>query len=643
MIRTMLVFALLVSTLSAQERVTPQQSKGGQKQGELWADVPESYRNLKIPAWPVPTDLKQWEQSDRERTRATLRRCLGEMPPRPDPAQVKVLSKEEQDDFTVERFEFHNGVDSKVPGMILVPKHRKGPAPAVIGLHGHGSTKERVLLDRKSAELIGPMLAKRGYVVAAIDSAFCGERVGKGPAGTLDKGRSQEESLFKLYLLQGRSLWGMMLREEQCLIDYLQSRPEVDPGRIAATGMSMGCTRSWWLGAIDDRIQAVVGVACFTRYTELIALGNLRYHGIYYFVPGVFSHFDTEAIHSLIAPRPHLELSGDQDGGAPTEGILTLEKKLGAVYGLYGNPDHFRSVIYKNTAHEYLPEMKEELVRWLDRHLPVVPQEDLLKSATFYASFDAAVKADFGGGELTLSTRTNHKTEKGVYVYEKGFSEKSFRIAESKGIAGGALEAVDTLPDNGRIFFPAKGNVPYRKGGWSGSMSMWLSLDPDTQLKTKSCDPVQINQRSAGNGSLWIDFNDAKPNRNLRLGAFPVVTETRPMIKESREAWSPLIWVDAPGFRAGEWHHVVMNWWNFDTGRNDGRAAFYIDGKLMGLLKDLEYPLTMEWDLEKTGIYLAINLIGRMDEFAVFNRPLTPEEISLLREKPATLASLKTR
>ena len=73
-------------------------------------------------------------------------------------------------------------------------------------------------------------------------------------------------------------------------------------------------------------------MACFTRYTELIAHGNLRRHGIDYFVPGVFKHFDTEAIFALSVPRPNLQLSGDEDGGAPTDGVLTLEKKLGEVY-----------------------------------------------------------------------------------------------------------------------------------------------------------------------------------------------------------------------------------------------------------------------------------------------------------------------
>ena len=66
-----------------------------------------------------------------------------------------------------------------------------------------------------------------------------------------------------------------------------------------------------------------------------------------------------------------LMLSGDQDGGAPTDGVLVLEKKLAAVYGLYGHGDKFRSVLYRDTGHEYLPEMKDEMLAWFEKHLPV--------------------------------------------------------------------------------------------------------------------------------------------------------------------------------------------------------------------------------------------------------------------------------
>jgi len=251
---------------------------------------------------------------------------------------------------------------------------------------------------------------------------------------------------------------------------------------------------------------------------------------------------------------------------------------------------------------------------------------DILKSVTFYASFDSALKGDFGGGELNLSTRTNHKTEKGAFVFEKGFP--AFRIAPGKGVSGGALEAVDVLPDNGRIFFPARGNISYKKGGWSGAFSVWINVDPDTQLKTGFCDPVQITENGAGNGGIWFDFNDARPNRNLRMGTFPAITDGMRPIQESREAFSPMVWVDKPGLKAGEWHHVVLVWRNFDTGKADGSAALYIDGKLMGEIRK-DYPISMDWDLDKTGIYVAVNYIGLMDEMAFFNRALTDEEINV--------------
>lgn len=366
-----LIVVIAVSSIAAQVRVTPKESKGGKPLGVPWANVTPTFRaSLNLPNWPIPTDLKQWQQRDRAATRATLVNLLGELPARPKPSKVNVTAREEHDGYTLERFEFHNGVDAVVPGILLIPKNRKGRAPAIIGLHGHGSSANSICTDAKSSQNIGPMLAKRGYVVAAIDGYFNGDRIGTGPFVTKSKGQ-QESDLFKMYMWTGRNLWGMMLRAEQCLIDYLQTRAEVDPDAIGITGMSMGCTRGWWLAAIDDRVKAVVGVACFTRYTELIAHGNTRYHGIYYWVPNVLKHFDTEAINALIAPRPHLELTGDEDAGAPVDGVAVLEKKLAKLYALYGKPDCFRSVVYKHTGHEYLPEMKEEMIASFAKHLPV--------------------------------------------------------------------------------------------------------------------------------------------------------------------------------------------------------------------------------------------------------------------------------
>src|SRR5579872_3820655 len=117
-------------------------------------------------------------------------------------------------------------------------------------------------------------------------------------------------SASKFSLWVGRTLWGMILRDDSMALDYLASRPEVDPQRLGVTGISMGATRSWWLMALDERIKTGVAVACLTRYQNLIQHGALKAHGIYYFVPDLLTHFDTEAIVALIAPRPILFMTG---------------------------------------------------------------------------------------------------------------------------------------------------------------------------------------------------------------------------------------------------------------------------------------------------------------------------------------------
>jgi dienelactone hydrolase len=279
----------------------------------------------------------------------------------------------------MERFRFDNGVDAVVHGMAMIPAKLQQPAPAVIAVHGWGNSKEEVMMPGNgSDDEVGELLVSRGFVVVAIDSCFQGERLGSGPLGRRSRGSSEEErrkythakqesSLFKLYLWQGRTLWGMMLREMQIVLDYLQTRAEVDPQRIGVVGKSMGCMMSWWLAAIDSRVKVVVGVCGVVRYTQIIA--HRANHGIYAYVPGILKHFDTEAIFALSSPRPLLLLSGEEDAICPFDGIEILEGKLGSLYGRLGAAERFRSVVYSGTGHEYLPEMKEETVAWFGRHL----------------------------------------------------------------------------------------------------------------------------------------------------------------------------------------------------------------------------------------------------------------------------------
>jgi hypothetical protein len=255
--------------------------------------------------------------------------------------------------------------------------------------------------------------------------------------------------------------------------------------------------------------------------------------------------------------------------------------------------------------------------------------DDLRKAVILYASFDEAAKADIAGGQTTLDTRFGPPGEFEKYVFEKGFNEKVFRIAKDGGISGGALEVVDVLPNNGRVFFPAKGNLPFDPKGWEGSLSVWCKTDPNKLLKTTFCDPIQITEKGANNGGLWIDFNNAKP-RDMRHGAFPAVAAGEKPIAED-DPKAPLVQVGKVDWQADAWHHVVLAWSGLDTGKN-AVSKIFIDGKLIGEIRDR--PLAMQWDLDKTGIYVGVNYIGLLDELTIFRRSLTAEEIVQLHREP---------
>ncbi len=325
-----------------------------------------------VPELAIPATAREWEKQ-RAEIRAEIWKLFGQLPPRPTVPEVKILSREDKGDYILEKFQFDNGSGAIVPGYLLLPKNGGKKSPAILYHHWHGGEygvgKEELFHARHTPFAPGPVLAQRGYVVLAIDCYCFGERNGQGPAGAPQDKAGGEMSAAKFQLWYGRCLWGMIVRDDLMALDYLCSRPEVDTNNIGVTGMSLGSTRSWWLMALDDRIKTGVNVACFTRYQNLLEHDALGAHGIYYFVPGMLNHFDTEAVIASIAPRPVLFMTGDADPGSPIDGIRVIESKTKSVYDLYGKTNEFQSVIYPGLGHVYLPEMWEKALNWLDQHL----------------------------------------------------------------------------------------------------------------------------------------------------------------------------------------------------------------------------------------------------------------------------------
>jgi len=300
---------------------------------------------------------------DAREQRRVLYDLLGELPDRQLPLRAEKVSEEERDGYILEKLMLDlNGIES-VPAYFAKPRGSLGRVPAVLYNHAHGGDyklgKTEFIEGRPALQQppYAKVITDLGWVGLCMDTWIFGER-----------SHTSEMDMFKAMLWQGRVLWGMMVFDSLRGVDYLSSRAEVDPARIATLGMSMGSTMAWWVAALDERVKVTVDICCLTEYHTFLRSGSLAGHGIYYFVPSLLRHFTTADINALIAPRPHLGLAGVKDKLTPPEGLDIIDAELQKVYAACGAPENWRLIRY-DEGHVETPEGRQEAIAFLKKHL----------------------------------------------------------------------------------------------------------------------------------------------------------------------------------------------------------------------------------------------------------------------------------
>jgi hypothetical protein len=308
-----------------------------------------------------PSAFRAFQQARRRQLWA----LLGQLPPRRTPS-ARLLRTEKRPGFTLEHLELDlNGLEP-VPAYLLLPEQRPARAPALLYLHAHGGTyelgKEELLRGRRVLPAYAPVLAEKGIIALAIDSWCFSQRK------HAYNGRTGEWDTFKLMLWRGQVLWGMMLFDDMQALTYPLGRPEIDPARVGAFGLSMGATKAWWLAALDPRLRLCIDLCCLTDFEALIRTHYLRGHGIYYYVPGLLGHFQTSQINELIVPRPRLSLNGHKDRLTPADGVERVRDHLLPLYARYGREEDCRIELF-DCGHRETPAMRRLVLDWLDRYL----------------------------------------------------------------------------------------------------------------------------------------------------------------------------------------------------------------------------------------------------------------------------------
>lgn len=262
---------------------------------------------------------------------------------------------------------------------------------------------------------------------------------------------------------------------------------------------------------------------------------------------------------------------------------------------------------------------------------------EMARALTFHASFDHGVDADFARGDGRFLHAPSH--DKRAESKPGLPPEGEVRVAEGVGRFGNALRFVKTST---LACFRASGNMAYRTGGWNGTVSFWLSVDPEADLAMGFCDPLQITSKAWNDAAFFVEFEKKTNAVPFRIGVYPDPSAWNPRNQKWEEmspAEKPHVTVPAPTpFARGRWTHVVFTFEHFNTGRPDGVVTLYLDGR-----KAAQIPArrqTFTWDLDKTYIMMGIGYLGLWDELAIFNRALTAEEVGRLHALPTGVAGL---
>ncbi len=233
---------------------------------------------------------------------------LGAMPER-TPLNPTVAGSIEREGFRIERVIFESRPHHHITANLYVPAGA-GPFPGVLVPCGHSANGKA----EPTYQAICSLLARAGCVALCYDPIGQGERLqALDAAGKPLVENTNEHTMADIAaILIGRQTASYRIWDGMRALDYLASRPEVDPARMGCTGNSGGGTMTAYLSTLDDRILAAAPSCYITSLERLFATIGPQ-DGEQNIVGQVAAGLDHADYLTIRAPKPTLATVGTRD------------------------------------------------------------------------------------------------------------------------------------------------------------------------------------------------------------------------------------------------------------------------------------------------------------------------------------------
>ncbi len=285
-----------------------------------------------------------------------------ELDPVPSPeVSWQSLSQADVGNIVVERLLLTSEPGIVVPTRVIYLKGQASRLPAVVYLRDRSGDADAPTQFQD--------LAERGRIVAVADVRGFAETMSQpkmphAQIGYFDPRDGVDADFAYASFFLGRPLMGMRVRDARSVIQYLNSRPDVDRDRISIVGKGWAGVVAMMAAALDNRVTSVAAEGVPVSYAE-IARAELYQQPVSLLLPGGLNDFDLTDVFASLAPRPLLVINPLDCLTRPMDQQQADEAmKLVRNAYLAAGADEMLSVRVATPA----PGPEEILTEWVSRH-----------------------------------------------------------------------------------------------------------------------------------------------------------------------------------------------------------------------------------------------------------------------------------